>query len=194
MIQDPDQAQYPIMLRRAAQLSTPDFELPPESIGPLLIRLVLAGIDDEGIDVAAPHEHHIDPTKPLEQKQPSQYSCPECGGVLWEDFDNQMFGLRCRVGHVYSYDSLLDEQTQHIESALWAGLRSLEEKAALLRNLATTSRERGQVYASRRFEDGARELDGPAETLRQLIADRRLYGLPQREGSEEAVGSQQSTS
>ena len=181
IIQQPDEAQYPNMLRHAAVLSPPDFEVPSEAIGPLLTKLARITVANEGVGPMQPHEHPIDPTKDLSSKHPSQFSCPECGGVLWEDMDGQIFGLRCRVGHVYSYDSLLDEQTQHIESALWAGLRALEEKAALLHKMAGNSRQRQQPFAATRFEEGARELEGPAETLRKLLEDGRLYGLPQRE-------------
>jgi hypothetical protein len=59
----------------------------------------------------------------------------------------------------------------------------LEEKAALLHKMAGTSRGRGQAFAATRFEEGARELEAPAETLRRLLSDGRLYGLPQREGN-----------
>ena len=182
VIQDPEEAAYPSMLRQTATLARPDYVLPAGKIGALLVDLVQDASRRPAV-MPVEHRHHIDPEGPLDIKHPSPYSCPECGGVLWEDEEAQLYGLRCRVGHVYSYDSLLEGQTQQIESALWAGLRALEEKAALLRKMADMSRERQQQFSPTRFELAARELETPAETLRRLVRDRRLYALPQRDDS-----------
>ena len=34
--------------------------------------------------------------------EPSPYSCPECGGVLWELKNGELMRFRCRVGHAYT--------------------------------------------------------------------------------------------
>jgi two-component system chemotaxis response regulator CheB len=186
VVQHPDEALFTMMLTQAAQLAKPDYELPVEQIGPLLAGLTRG--KPPGGEMAMPsHEHRFDPTRDIADKQPSPYSCPECGGVLWEDEEGQLFSLRCRVGHVYSYDSLLAEQTHGLESALWAGLRALEEKASLLRKMAESSQARGQNFAAARFERGAREMDGPAEILRRLLDDGRLYAMPQRDEEEDGL-------
>ena len=38
----------------------------------------------------------------------SGFSCPDCGGRLWEIQDGGLLRFRCRVGHMYSADSLVD--------------------------------------------------------------------------------------
>ena len=57
---------------------------------------------------------------------PSVFSCPECGGVLWEVHDGNLLRFRCRVGHAYSVDSILAGQAEAVEEALWIALKTLE--------------------------------------------------------------------
>src|SRR5207245_906078 len=42
--------------------------------------------------------------------QPSAFSCPDCGGVLWEIHDGDYVPFRCRVGHAFSPESMLASQ------------------------------------------------------------------------------------
>lgn len=67
---------------------------------------------------------------------PSVFACPECHGVLWELKDNKIVRFRCRVGHSYGTESLTKELSTASETALWAAVRALEEKAALQRRVA----------------------------------------------------------
>jgi two-component system chemotaxis response regulator CheB len=67
---------------------------------------------------------------------PSGFACPECGGALWELTEGELLRFRCRVGHAFSSDTLLAEQSDSVEEALWMALRALEENAALPRRLA----------------------------------------------------------
>ena len=44
--------------------------------------------------------------------QPSGFSCPDCGGTLWELQDGELFRFRCRVGHAWTANGLVAEQTE----------------------------------------------------------------------------------
>ena len=76
------------------------------------------------------------------------YSCPECGGVLEEIEESGMLRFRCRVGHQYSPDSLLEDQGEAVEKALWAAIRNLEEQAEFSERLAPNSRNKKHAPSS----------------------------------------------
>jgi two-component system, chemotaxis family, protein-glutamate methylesterase/glutaminase len=62
----------------------------------------------------------------------SVYTCPDCGGVLWE-FDTE---FACHTGHRFSPDALLGGQTRELRASLMAAVRALKERAILLRQTA----------------------------------------------------------
>jgi two-component system chemotaxis response regulator CheB len=117
---------------------------------------------------------------------PSQFGCPECGGVLWEVENDQIVRFRCRVGHAYSSESLLESQTEGMEAALWSALRALEEKASLTRRLADRARAQSQHAAAKRFSEQMLMADADAETIRTVLLSRtqaELSPIARDEGS-----------
>jgi two-component system chemotaxis response regulator CheB len=71
----------------------------------------------------------------------SVYTCPDCGGVLWE-FDE---GFACHTGHRYTPNALLTGQATALRAALMVAVRVLQERAALLRQ---TARKAADLSAS----------------------------------------------
>jgi two-component system, chemotaxis family, protein-glutamate methylesterase/glutaminase len=90
-------------------------------------------------------------------------TCPECGGALWEHDDEGVLRFKCHVGHAYSAESLEVAQSQSLEGALWAALRSLQERADLFRRLAR------RTGGDERLEVKARTADDHASVLRSLV-------------------------
>ena len=111
---------------------------------------------------------------------PSVFACPECHGVLWEMKDEKMVRFRCRVGHSYGTESLTKELSMASESALWAAVRALEEKAALQRRVAEGMRM-GHSISSRLLDQSSADAAN-AHLIRDMIF-RRDAEL-QSEGSE----------
>lgn len=103
--------------------------------------------------------------------QPSIFACPDCDGVLWEIQDGRLIRFRCNVGHAWSPESLLSHQSEALE-ALWAALRSLQERAALARRMADPARRRRHSLVSLRFNEQAREAEQAAAVLRELLLKR----------------------
>jgi two-component system chemotaxis response regulator CheB len=102
--------------------------------------------------------------------KPSPYGCPDCGGVLWEIEEGNLTRFRCRVGHAWTADGLLSEQQDHLETALWTALRSLEESASLAHSIAERHRRRGVVELARRFDNQAASFENRAEVIRRSLA------------------------
>ncbi|MBT2321364.1 hypothetical protein J7E62_03200 [Variovorax paradoxus] len=94
---------------------------------------------------------------------PSVFSCPDCGGVLFELKDGDTVRYRCHTGHAFSLRSLASTQEQVTDEALWTGLRALHEKEAMLRHLAAA-----QIGDPRGLLEEADELATVSEKLRRL--------------------------
>jgi two-component system, chemotaxis family, protein-glutamate methylesterase/glutaminase len=92
--------------------------------------------------------------------------------VLWEIQDGGLVRYRCHVGHAWSPESLLSQQSEVLEGALWVALRSLQERAAMARRIADPARERGHRLTADRFGEQAREAEQAAAVLRQLLVKR----------------------
>ena len=58
--------------------------------------------------------------------------CPECHGPLKELRNGELARFRCRVGHEYSSENLLQAHGDSMERALWAAVQVMEERAQLL--------------------------------------------------------------
>ena len=98
----------------------------------------------------------------------SAFTCPECSGALWELRDGQFVRYRCRVGHSYSEEAMIDAQGSAVEAALWAALEVLEERGELLQRIA--DRMEGRTpKTQRRFRDGAREALERAALIRHAL-------------------------
>ena len=177
IVQDPDDALVPGMPRNALEYVAVDYCVPVAEIG-----RVLAQVTRQRAEVAAPPsqrlvaESGITTLEPLIMEDddkygttPSPFTCPECHGTLWEIVDGDLVRYRCRVGHSYSTDSMVAEQAQSTERALWAALRSLEEKAALSRRLAESARDRNHSRMAKKFAARAADAEQHAETIRQLL-------------------------
>jgi two-component system chemotaxis response regulator CheB len=75
---------------------------------------------------------------------------------------------RCRVGHSYSEDALVDAQGSSVEAALWTALEVLEERGELLTRIA--ERMAGRTPRTEaRFRAGAREALDRASLIRRAL-------------------------
>jgi two-component system chemotaxis response regulator CheB len=174
VVQDPADALYPWMPKSAMQHVTPDHVLPAAKIGGLLAGITAMKLPDDdpaSDDAMLTAEVAVSGLAPVTTEdlasEPAGYGCPACGGSLFEIDEKPVPRFRCRVGHAWSPQSLLDEQALALESALWVALRALEEKSALGRRMAATRISRA---TGSRFAEIAQDAEAAGATLRQLIA------------------------
>ncbi|HKW17184.1 MAG TPA: chemotaxis protein CheB [Terriglobales bacterium] len=161
IVQDPEEALASSMPSSAIETADADFVLPAEAIGPKLVELTAV------VKANAPQ---LVPNGGSSMASTGQtYSCPECGGVLEETKEAGMLRFRCRVGHLYSPESLSVDQTEAVERALWAAIRSMEEQAEFSNRLAENSREKRRIRLARRFAEKAESSRENANVLRDLL-------------------------
>ena len=178
IVQDPDEALQPGMPGSAIAAATPEHVLPVSQIAGLLARLVKEEVTD-GV-LARPSElmevetamAQFDMSKIDGQEHPGHpagFSCPDCAGALWSIEEGGLLRFRCRVGHAWSAESLLAQQSETLEGALWMALRSLEEKAALSRQLGRRAEEDDRALSAARFTSLADESSRAAQLIRDFL-------------------------
>jgi two-component system, chemotaxis family, protein-glutamate methylesterase/glutaminase len=190
IVQDPDNAFAPSMPRSARAFVQVDQVLPVGEIGVLLTSLTReqTGLPpvDTGPHVVAMEPDLAPPQLALQESdrpgKVSIFTCPECHGTLWEADERGIVRYRCRVGHVYSAESMLAAQTDSVDRALWTALRSMEERAALTQRLADRARARQHQFVARAFDERARLADANAAVIRELLVSRStLHEVPDPE-------------
>jgi two-component system chemotaxis response regulator CheB len=162
VVQNPNDALVAAMPQNATEIAGADYIVPAAGIATRLVELVCG---------SAPQNPGGQPMDPIERMpdvvdkdmdrqahnerrgEVSTFTCPECGGSLWQMDDDGLVRFRCHVGHVYNGESLLAEQSETLEAALWTAVRTFREKAVLGRQLAAQERQRGNEPAAARFEE-----------------------------------------
>jgi|SRR5581483_67507 len=119
-----------------------------------------AGVAEHGT-----HGLHEDrPRGPL-----SAFTCPDCGGALWNVRNGALARFRCHVGHALSVESLMAGQDDGVEEALWTAVRALEEKAELRRRMAHRARLGKLPLVFRRYMEHAEEGERQSQIIRALL-------------------------
>jgi two-component system chemotaxis response regulator CheB len=101
---------------------------------------------------------------------PSSFTCPDCQGTLFLVRDHQMMQFRCRIGHLYSPESMLDAQTENVERLMWSAMRALEEHAEYTGQLGGKV-ERISASLAREYQAISRSSQQKAEAMRKLIME-----------------------
>jgi two-component system chemotaxis response regulator CheB len=184
VVQDPADAIFPSMPRSALEHVEVDHALPARQIGPLLDALAREEAPEEG-DYPVPDDMELevrmaklDPDTAESVRKLgtlSSYTCPECEGPLWElRNDDGLLRFRCRVGHAYAAEDMLEEKLETLEGALWAALNILKESAEFSRRLAGDSRNRGQERAAARFEERAENAERRAALIGRALSEMKV--------------------
>jgi two-component system chemotaxis response regulator CheB len=178
MVQDPAEAPYPDMPLSALEHVEIDYCLPISRMGPVLYRLT----QEPPLDTPPIPQDILLEVEMIEHAEHSSngaaqlgtlalLTCPDCGGPLWEFQQNKLTRYRCRVGHGYTAESLLAGQSEMTEYALWTAVRTMEDRARVLTNLARGRREHNQSKVAKLYETQAEELQGHAQHLRKLLLE-----------------------
>ncbi len=174
VVQDPDDAQWPEMPRRAIERAQPDYITALCDIAALLSRLSLEAAGPRvQIPSALDLETRIaaqefDPLGTPAIGQPSRLSCPQCGGVLNEVPDAGTVRFRCQTGHAFTSDGLMVAQADELERALESAARSHRDRVSLCRRME----EHAQTHplTAARWRAAAEDAETAATAIAGAIA------------------------
>ena len=102
-------------------------------------------------------------------KAPVALTCPNCGGALAETTVDSMPYFTCHIGHRFAAANFDEAQFRHMEGALEAALRTLNERSALCQRMAGAARGKGLHRAALQWEAARDEAKERAEVLRRFI-------------------------
>jgi two-component system chemotaxis response regulator CheB len=151
VVQDPAEAHEPSMPRAAMVAVQVDHVVKLAELPALMLQLARQrdGVADAAaVPPALRDEYEIAFGESTVEKlkaiaEPSMFTCPDCGGVLFELNDKRPVRYRCHTGHAFSLRSLAATQEEVTDGALWTSLRTLQEKESILRRLAAVQRNDG---------------------------------------------------
>ena len=172
VVQDPQRAAFPGMPLAAIHEADPHFV---GSVGQLaghvlewLAELPAGSVSRPGLAVADDPEQQPGSG---EMADLTPLTCPECGGTLWHRADYGAERYRCRVGHTFSADGLMLGKQAALESALWAAIVALEERAEVSRRIARRLEVTGRPAQLARYRAHSEAAEQRAGMLRDLSRD-----------------------
>lgn len=180
LVQDPDEAIFADMPLNTLRRVTVDQVASIKEIVARLIQLVTQDIEAQGgVSMAEDAQKDAKSVQTgMENFESGEGSaratsltCPECGGTVWEIAEGEFISYRCHVGHAFSSESLLVEQSETLESALWTAVRTLEERASLLRRMAVRARQLGNQFSEKSFIEESQEAEQNADVIRQVLVN-----------------------
>lgn len=188
VVQDPADALYSGMPDNALRHVGADHVLPAGELGPVLAELAREPLASTAAPPASPEVEqeneivrHWRGTVHFGTKaigQTSEYTCPDCHGVL-NELGPGTLRFRCQVGHAWSAEALAEAQGDAFDQALWAALRSLEEKVKLSERMMETARARGDGKRAGQYRDRVEEAARAREVLRGFLLGRHRSAPPE---------------
>jgi two-component system chemotaxis response regulator CheB len=181
VVQDPGDALVAAMPENAAQIAGADYVVRLAELPSLLVELVQSSgslkRSAKSMDPIARLPEVVDldmsrQTRDGRRGEVCVFTCPECGGSLWQVDDSSLVRFRCHVGHAYDGEILLSEQTDALEAALWTSVRTFKEKSVLASQMAHHDLAAGNAESAARFEEQA----GQAAQFGGLIQQMLLNG------------------
>ena len=141
LVQDPAEAAFPDMPLNAMRQVAIDQVLPVREMPSLLDRLTRESANGNGHKSPAGHRLEVESMLGAGDIDMSSIGtrsglgCPACGGGLWELNEEGVVRFRCHVGHAYSEQSLVADQSESVDQALETARRIMKEHIGMLRRL-----------------------------------------------------------
>jgi two-component system chemotaxis response regulator CheB len=101
--------------------------------------------------------------------EPSRFTCPDCQGTLFLLRTGNLVRFRCRIGHLYSPESMMEAQDENVERLMWSATRALEEQAEYIHQMAEQIAKGADHSQSRQYASKSRAASQKAGALRKLL-------------------------
>lgn len=165
IVQDPVEAEFPSMPLNALADVDVLYKLKVHDIVQTLVRLAWG---DDPVRTEAVNSEDEDSDMKF-----SGVTCPECRGPLYEVTRRGPPEFRCRVGHVLSVKTLLDEHTSTQERKLYECIVALDEGADLAEYTSRHVKpdERGALLQE------AEQLRDFAAQIRKMVEERTIPSI-----------------
>ncbi|MGB3788526.1 MAG: chemotaxis protein CheB [Phormidesmis sp.] len=178
IVQDPEDADCPDMPMNAIAEVDVDYQLPLHRIGKTIMQLVsqsATDVDEVPKDIVMEAKIAEQTMSDIGREEnlghPVPMSCPECHGPLWQ-MDGQISKrYRCHVGHGYTAKALMVSQDMVVEQALWAAMRTMEERANMSLMMSKNEAERGRARSAQSYEEQSGTLKAHAQVIRKLLVE-----------------------
>ncbi len=179
IVQSPTDAPVPSMPENAIREVAVDYIASVEEIAGLLVELSAEEVDknkdemkqDErtAIEIKIAEESNALKSGIMNFGEHSQFTCPECHGVLSTFPEGNRTRYRCHTGHAFSADSLLATITEKIEGGLYSALRAIEESIMLLNNTGDHFAAGNHPKLAALYFKKAKEAEERARLVREAI-------------------------
>jgi two-component system chemotaxis response regulator CheB len=180
IVQDPADAEVSSMPEHAVNAMKVDHVASANDIGAIVTRLVNEQISGQKEAETEPDQQtQMEVLIAMENKEASkhvfeygelsQYTCPECHGVLTALREGDRIRFRCHTGHAFSADSLLSGISENIEESLWSTIRSIQESTFLLNHMGDHFAEANQSKIAAVYFKKAKEAMYRMELVRKAV-------------------------
>ncbi|MFD2357505.1 chemotaxis protein CheB [Nonomuraea ferruginea] len=175
-VQDPGEAAFPGMPEAAVAAVPNAPSLPVRELADWLVRqsrtpvITEARMDDTEMMREVGRFLSEEPALAEPGGTLSGLGCPECGGPMYEQRDEGLARLVCRVGHAWSDESLVGAQSDAVERALWIAIQRLDERVRILGRMARSAEEHGGKHSHGFIRKEAARTREAVETIRMVQA------------------------
>ena len=176
IVQDPNEAEYPDMPLSVMKEIEVDYCVPLAEMGGIIseiissknvVKTIIPADIVKEVEIAESGAGNISELEELGDK--TVFSCPDCGGVLFEMKNGQPTRYKCHTGHTYSLNNLLIKKNKSMEGSLWVALRTLEERKKLLSQLADKNIKRGFHRTASDYSEKIQQLESHVSNLKEIL-------------------------
>jgi two-component system, chemotaxis family, protein-glutamate methylesterase/glutaminase len=181
VIQDPQDAAVPDMVRSAHRHVEIDHCVPIAGMGSLLARLATEPAGETlpipprvRLEAAVAAQEHSTVKNEDRLGERSVFVCPECHGPLWEIEDGDMLRYRCHTGHAFTSDAMLEAQSTEADQILWSLLRAHQQRAEFVRRMADREKDPDRLELATKLRERSKEYEADAQVIERILESRRV--------------------